>query len=335
MGDLNADLKTMIDEAEAKQTSAGKNGKKAEAGRRSSFFTWFFVLAMLGVWMSVAMVWLDLVDYQSALGKLGAYDADGDGDFDIEDAKVLLGLASGGSSEAANVFEETVGQITETSSGWLYNFFIFLYDVMTPFEIQEDAEESETVEIVADEPSVKDEISKKTKPKENTFIRDVEWNLREALKRQMSILHERVEAKKIAKLALAEVRALMAKEAKARRALKAVEQKREASAIKLKEKKTKLKEKIVKPKAERAKTDKEREAREKARKQEKEKKAQSKKVSGHEKKTEKVSKSRREREEKLLKNTSKKSSKESSKSSPKKSSEDSKQSKQSEKESKK
>uniref|UniRef100_A0A8C9QXS9 Cell surface glycoprotein 1-like n=1 Tax=Scleropages formosus TaxID=113540 RepID=A0A8C9QXS9_SCLFO len=135
--------------AEAKQTSAGKNGKKAEAGRRSSFFTWFFVLAMLGVWMSVAMVWLDLVDYQSALGKLGAYDADGDGDFDIEDAKVLLGLASGGSSEAANVFEETVGQITETSSGWLYNFFIFLYDVMTPFEIQEDAEESETVEIVA------------------------------------------------------------------------------------------------------------------------------------------------------------------------------------------
>ncbi|XP_074738048.1 aspartyl/asparaginyl beta-hydroxylase isoform X9 [Strix uralensis] len=65
------------------------------------------VIALLGVWTSVAVVWFELVDYEEVLakakdfrynlsevlqGKLGIYDADGDGDFDVEDAKVLLGL---------------------------------------------------------------------------------------------------------------------------------------------------------------------------------------------------------------------------------------------------
>nr|KAF6404487.1 aspartate beta-hydroxylase [Rousettus aegyptiacus] len=67
-----------------------KNGKKGLSG--SSFFTWFMVIALLGVWTSVAVVWFDLVDYEEVLGKLGVYDADGDGDFDVDDAKVLLGL---------------------------------------------------------------------------------------------------------------------------------------------------------------------------------------------------------------------------------------------------
>ncbi|KFO99618.1 Aspartyl/asparaginyl beta-hydroxylase, partial [Calypte anna] len=83
----------------------GKNGKK-EGLSGSSFFTWFMVIALLGVWTSVAVVWFELVDYEEVLakakdfrynlsevlqGKLGMYDADGDGDFDVEDAKVLLG----------------------------------------------------------------------------------------------------------------------------------------------------------------------------------------------------------------------------------------------------
>lgn len=37
------------------------------------------------------------------------------------------------------------------------------------------------------------------------------WKLREALKQKLAIIHERVEAKKLAKLALAEVRELLAK----------------------------------------------------------------------------------------------------------------------------
>ncbi|XP_055402055.1 aspartyl/asparaginyl beta-hydroxylase isoform X15 [Bubalus kerabau] len=81
-----------------------KNGRKGGLSG-SSFFTWFMVVALLGVWTSVAVVWFDLVDYEEVLakakdfrynlsevlqGKLGIYDADGDGDFDVDDAKVLL-----------------------------------------------------------------------------------------------------------------------------------------------------------------------------------------------------------------------------------------------------
>nr|KAF6326106.1 aspartate beta-hydroxylase [Pipistrellus kuhlii] len=67
-----------------------KNGRKGVLSG-SSFFTWFMVLALLGVWTSVAVIWFELVDYEEVLGKLGVYDADGDGDFDVDDAKVLLG----------------------------------------------------------------------------------------------------------------------------------------------------------------------------------------------------------------------------------------------------
>ncbi|KAM4719152.1 aspartyl/asparaginyl beta-hydroxylase-like isoform 3-T3 [Anableps anableps] len=89
-----------------------KNGKRSDAGDagggpKSSVFTWFVVLALLGVWSSVAVVYFDIVDYDSVIaraqefrmnfsevlqGKLAAYDTDADGDFDVEDAKVLLGL---------------------------------------------------------------------------------------------------------------------------------------------------------------------------------------------------------------------------------------------------
>lgn len=54
-----------------KTQSSNKNGKKADSGSRSSssFFTWFIVLALLGVWTSVAVVYFDLVDYQGVLGE--------------------------------------------------------------------------------------------------------------------------------------------------------------------------------------------------------------------------------------------------------------------------
>ncbi|XP_069931170.1 aspartyl/asparaginyl beta-hydroxylase isoform X7 [Oryctolagus cuniculus] len=83
-----------------------RNGRKGGLSG-SSFFTWFMVIALLGVWTSVAVVWFELVDYEEVLakakdfrynlsevlqGKLGVYDADGDGDFDVDDAKALLGL---------------------------------------------------------------------------------------------------------------------------------------------------------------------------------------------------------------------------------------------------
>ncbi|XP_045644986.1 aspartyl/asparaginyl beta-hydroxylase isoform X3 [Ursus americanus] len=97
-----------------------KNGRKGGLSG-SSFFTWFMVIALLGVWTSVAVVWFDLVDYEEVLGKLGIYDADGDGDFDVDDAKVLLGLKERSASEPAVAPEEAEpypwleGQVPEDS----------------------------------------------------------------------------------------------------------------------------------------------------------------------------------------------------------------------------
>ncbi|XP_062920252.1 aspartyl/asparaginyl beta-hydroxylase isoform X6 [Mobula hypostoma] len=100
-----------------------KNGKKADGPSGSSFFMWFMIIALLGVWSSVAVVWFDLVDYEEVLakakefrynfsevlqGKLGIYDADGDGDFDVEDAKILLGMKEVERSVRAGKNEEPV-----------------------------------------------------------------------------------------------------------------------------------------------------------------------------------------------------------------------------------
>ncbi|KAM5315093.1 aspartyl/asparaginyl beta-hydroxylase [Glossophaga mutica] len=89
-----------------------RNGKKGVLSG-SSFFTWFMVIALLGVWTSVAVVWFDLVDYEEVLGKLGVYDADGDGDFDVDDAKVLLGLKERSPSKP------TVGPEEAETRAWL------------------------------------------------------------------------------------------------------------------------------------------------------------------------------------------------------------------------
>ncbi|KAF6098586.1 aspartate beta-hydroxylase [Phyllostomus discolor] len=89
-----------------------RNGKKGVLSG-SSFFTWFMVIALLGVWTSVAVVWFDLVDYEEVLGKLGVYDADGDGDFDVDDAKVLLGLKERSPSRP------TVGPEEAEAHAWL------------------------------------------------------------------------------------------------------------------------------------------------------------------------------------------------------------------------
>nr|KAF6426078.1 aspartate beta-hydroxylase [Molossus molossus] len=123
-----------------------KNGRKG-ALSGSSFFTWFMVIALLGVWTSVAVVWFELVDYEEVLGKLGVYDADGDGDFDVDDAKVLLGLTKDGSNENIDSLEEVLNILAEESSDWFYGVLSFLYDIMTPFEmLEEEEEESETAD---------------------------------------------------------------------------------------------------------------------------------------------------------------------------------------------
>ncbi|XP_032407830.1 aspartyl/asparaginyl beta-hydroxylase-like isoform X10 [Xiphophorus hellerii] len=117
-GGVNEEQVGPVEEASAQEPDGRpapvehKNGKRAEAGPgvadggpRFSMFTWLMVVALLGVWSSVAVFYFDIVDYDRVLaraqefrmnfsevlqGKLAAYDTDGDGDFDVEDAKVLL-----------------------------------------------------------------------------------------------------------------------------------------------------------------------------------------------------------------------------------------------------
>ncbi|XP_017327269.1 aspartyl/asparaginyl beta-hydroxylase isoform X9 [Ictalurus punctatus] len=91
MAETEADGTKMANMAEPQaEPAVSKSSKKSEG---HSVFSWLIVLALLGAWMSVAVVWFDIVEYKNVLGTLGkVYDSDGDGDFDVEDAKVLLGL---------------------------------------------------------------------------------------------------------------------------------------------------------------------------------------------------------------------------------------------------
>ncbi|XP_041697801.1 histone H1, gonadal [Coregonus clupeaformis] len=59
---------------------------------------------------------------------------------------------------------------------------------------------------------IQDVFPREKPKKENPLTKDVGWKLREALKQQLAIIHDRVEAKKIAKMALAEVRNILARE---------------------------------------------------------------------------------------------------------------------------
>lgn len=98
-----------------------KNGRRTEGAAAAeggagkfSMLTWVVVLALLGVWSSVAVVYFDVVDYDSVIGRLAAYDTDGDGDFDADDAKVLLGLKEVAAPDGGPPEERTV--LIEASS---------------------------------------------------------------------------------------------------------------------------------------------------------------------------------------------------------------------------
>ncbi|XP_046880438.1 aspartyl/asparaginyl beta-hydroxylase isoform X5 [Hypomesus transpacificus] len=168
MEEVGAQEVSAVEEvAEVKRVPVeSNNGRKPEGGGpRNSVFTWFMVLALLGVWSSVAVVWFGLVDYDSVIararqfrgnfsevlqGKLRAYDADRDGDFDVEDAKVLLGLAREGTSgDSTESLEEVLDILAEEGSDWFYGFFTFLFDVVTsPVEKGEEEEREEAAEVV-------------------------------------------------------------------------------------------------------------------------------------------------------------------------------------------
>ncbi|KAE8279567.1 Aspartyl/asparaginyl beta-hydroxylase [Larimichthys crocea] len=160
------EVQPVVEETEGKTSPPppppveSKNGKRTERGggdaggegSKYSMFTWFVVLALLGVWSSVAVVYFEIVDYDSVIGKLTAYDTDGDGDFDVEDAKVLLGLSKdGGGSANAESLEEVLNILAEEGSDWIYGFFTFLYDVVSSPVERGKEEEDEGKEAAAAE----------------------------------------------------------------------------------------------------------------------------------------------------------------------------------------
>ncbi|KAJ0012072.1 hypothetical protein NQD34_013047 [Periophthalmus magnuspinnatus] len=116
----------------AKPVMANRNGKKAESSSGGgSFFTWFIVLALLGVWTSVAVVYFDLVDYQGVLDKAKGIQ------INLSEALQGLASASSGQSPALDWLEE----VEEEGSDWLNAFFTFLYGLISPPDRAEEGEE--------------------------------------------------------------------------------------------------------------------------------------------------------------------------------------------------
>ncbi|KAG7220994.1 hypothetical protein INR49_001712 [Caranx melampygus] len=220
----------------AKTQSANKNGKKADSGSSGSFFTWFIVLALLGVWTSVAVVYFDLVDYQGVLDKAKG--------LQINLSEALQGLTSEGDGQGESEVLDWLEEVEEGGSDWFNGFVTFLYGLINPLEPVEEEDLSasgEVVEMQEDDEEDEDErgirrrgakddgnqgqkivivldVNISVRPTlcpqnlEKSSLKDAGRKLREALKQQLAIIHERVEAKKLAKMALAEVRQLLAKE---------------------------------------------------------------------------------------------------------------------------
>ncbi|XP_054674609.1 aspartyl/asparaginyl beta-hydroxylase isoform X6 [Grus americana] len=188
-----------------------KNGKK-EGLSGSSFFTWFMVIALLGVWTSVAVVWFELVDYEEVLakakdfrynlsevlqGKLGIYDADGDGDFDVEDAKVLLGLKER-SVPAQPTSPESEETIQPAEKSYVESEHKYA-DVELEEEIQSVLHEAlhsqpgerheDVVESINDQWQVKEEIHGETleAPTTDDLLRELENEMPEAYETPASV----------------------------------------------------------------------------------------------------------------------------------------------------
>ncbi|XP_054674616.1 aspartyl/asparaginyl beta-hydroxylase isoform X12 [Grus americana] len=184
----------MADDTETKHGS--KNGKK-EGLSGSSFFTWFMVIALLGVWTSVAVVWFELVDYEEVLGKLGIYDADGDGDFDVEDAKVLLGLKER-SVPAQPTSPESEETIQPAEKSYVESEHKYA-DVELEEEIQSVLHEAlhsqpgerheDVVESINDQWQVKEEIHGETleAPTTDDLLRELENEMPEAYETPASV----------------------------------------------------------------------------------------------------------------------------------------------------
>ncbi|XP_077480860.1 uncharacterized protein unm_hu7910 isoform X2 [Stigmatopora argus] len=188
--------------------SVGKPpGGAAGTAVKYSLFTWFAVLALLGVWSSVAVVYFDIVDYDGVMarardfranftqvlqGKLSAYDADGDGDFDAEDAKVLLDDGKFKGPRGKQAYRRALRRLDR------------------------DTEEAELHEEEIPEEGL---WSKNATP--GVPVRDEV--LRSVLREELGHAQELTEARRIARVALSEIQTLLAQDERGQEAARRVQ----------------------------------------------------------------------------------------------------------------
>uniref|UniRef100_A0A673B1Z9 Aspartyl/asparaginyl beta-hydroxylase-like n=1 Tax=Sphaeramia orbicularis TaxID=375764 RepID=A0A673B1Z9_9TELE len=219
----------------------------------------------------MAVVYFDIVDYDSVIGegKLMAYDTDGDGDFDVEDAKVLLGLTKdGGSSANAESLEEVLNILAEEGSDWIYGFFTFLYDVVSlPVERAEEEEAKEGAE--EGEKEKKERMEKEEKERKERREKDEkEWKERmekEEKERKERREKEEKERKERMEKEEKERKERMEKEEKERKERMEKEVKDRMERMEKEEKERMEKERVAREKAEKERLERERIAKEKER----------------------------------------------------------------------
>lgn len=74
-----------------------------------------------------------------------------------------VGLTNDGSNENIDSLEEVVNILAEESSDWFCSFLSFLYDIMTPFEMLEEAQEEGEEEEEEEEEEEGKGVKKKSK----------------------------------------------------------------------------------------------------------------------------------------------------------------------------
>ncbi|XP_069562998.1 calponin homology domain-containing protein DDB_G0272472-like [Brachyistius frenatus] len=228
------EVQPVVTEREAKTASPeSKNGKRTATGggdagggdagggdagggggAKYSMFTWFVVLALLGVWSSVAVVYFDVVDYDSVIarakefhmnfshvlqGKLTAYDTDGDGDFDVEDAKVLLDDRKLKGLGRDRLRKEDKKEVKKRGR----------------------SKEDETVDAPEQDVKLPEEETTREAADSNNTTRDRPVRgatLRSALREELRMIHQKMEVKRIARVALAEIRVFLAEQEEEREA---------------------------------------------------------------------------------------------------------------------
>ncbi|CAF95936.1 unnamed protein product [Tetraodon nigroviridis] len=199
----------------------------------------------------MAVLYLDVVDYRSILARAS--------EFHLNFSGVFQGLSKdGGDGVSAESLEEVLDILAEEGSDWISGFFAFLFEergeaaeggvTSDPGEVQEAEPQPGSGSPVDQEPGGGEEgrASRPRRPPSS------------ALREELRVIHQKMEAKRIAGVALEEIKAALEEE-EAERELVWVEKMKtlEAAWEQLRREKQKLEERVEKERAEKERAEKE------------------------------------------------------------------------------